>query len=220
MKKSSRKNKRKDIITWRKLLTRDEQGQLLLYIKSKTSTLKGRRSLLIVDLLLNTGLRASELCDLRVKDTPHILGRKVVEVFRGKGNKDRTIPISSRLAALVQDYINNDRSSTIPRFVKRGDTAKPLFYNCRQKRFNRQALCKRVKRIARKAGINKNVTPHTFRHTFATNVLIKGEPPYRLQRLLGHKSLVTTMKYVHFVEDMDEQIGERIDQCFEADLFD
>ena len=212
--------KRKDIITWSKLLTRDEQKQLMCYLKSQKAMLSGRRLLLICDILLNTGLRASELCALRVMDTPRILGRNVIEVYRGKGDKDRTIQISSRLAELVTRYINNVRPGTLPIFIKHSDTAKSLFYNSHKKVFKRQSLYKMVKRNARKAGIGKDVTPHMFRHTFATNVLIKGEPPYRLQRLLGHKSLVTTMKYVHFVEDIDEQIGERIDHSYEAGLWD
>ena len=201
-------------------MTADEQKRLMCYMKNQTATLNGRRFFLICDILLNTGLRASELCALRVMDTPYVLGRNVIEVFRGKGNKDRVIQVSSRLSKHIIHYIKKDRPDTLPRFVNRSDIRRSLFYNYSRRVYKRQTLYKMVGRTAQKAGINKSVTPHMFRHTFATNVLIKGEPPYRLKRMLGHNSLVTTMKYVHFVEDLDEQIGERIDQCFDPDLWD
>lgn len=209
------KRKRKDIITWSKILTLDEQQTLIRHLKSQADTVMGKIFLLVCDILLNTGLRISELCALQVMHTPFVLGVNFIEVYRGKNDKDRSVPVSSRLSAAITKYIRHVRPRNLPKHVHKTETDRPLFYNSLQAQFTRNALYKRIRRAAAKAGITKRITPHMFRHTYATNVLMKGEDIYRLQGLLGHSDLMTTMKYLHFVQDMDAAIGDRIDQSFE-----
>ena len=213
------KRKRKDIIGWSKVLTKQEQQQLMSYLQRHTNNLNGRRLYLICDVLLNTGLRASELCALRVKDTPYVLGRNVIEVYRGKGDKDRTVPISMRMSEQIKHYIKHLRLKNLPRHVKRSEITRCLFFNYHRRPYTRFALYWAVSTAARKAGIAKPISPHKLRHTFATNVLIKGVNVGRLQRLLGHSDLMTTSKYLDIVEEMDGQLGEQIDQAFDWQLW-
>lgn len=209
------KGKRKHIISWSKVLTKDEQQRLMTYLISQSNDVKGKCLYLICDVLLNTGLRATELCDLRVRDTPFGLGRNVIEVYRGKCDKDRTVPISSRLAKEIAKYINSVRIKTLAHHVNRNDVNRCLFYSPHRKPFKRHALNWAIGLAARKAGITKPITPHKLRHTFATNTLIQGVHLDRLRRLMGHSNIVTTSKYLDIVEEMDTKLGEQIDQVFD-----
>lgn len=211
------KGKRRHIIGWSKVLTKDEQQQLMTYLIAKSNDVKGKCLYLICDVLLNTGLRATELCDLRVRDTPFVLGRNSVEVYRGKNDKDRTVPISSRLAKEITKYIEGVRPKTLGLHVRRSAVAvnKCLFYSPHREPFKRLALNWAIGLAARKAGITKPITPHKLRHTFATNALIQGVHIDRLRRLMGHSSVATTMKYLDFVEEMDTKLGEQIDQAYD-----
>jgi len=215
------KRKRKQIIGWSKVLTKDEQQKMMRFLirRAKTTTgrqhIMSRRILLICDLLLNTGLRASELCNLRVKDSSYVLGRNVIEVYKGKGEKDRIIPISARLTRKISGYIKEMRPQTLPRHVRRSDFNPCLFY-CHQRRpYTRDGLYRIIRKTAEKAGLAKRITPHKFRHTFATNSLLKKVELERLRGLMGHASVTTTAKYLHIVEQMDSDLGEQLDQAFD-----
>lgn len=213
------KRKRKHIIGWSKVLTKDEQQMLMGYLSARTTDSKTKVLYLMCDILINTGLRVSELCNLRIKDTPYVLKRNVIEVYLGKNNKDRTIPISSRLTRAIIKYVNEARPGTLPRFVARDDVKKYVFYNEKHKQFKRHAVLWAISSTAVRAGISKPVTPHKLRHTFATNTLLKGIDLQTVSRLMGHLSVVTTNKYVDIVNEMDADLGERIDQVFERTLW-
>ena len=213
------KRKRKQVIGWSKVLTSKEQQMLMLYLMDQATDIKGRRLCLVCDVLLNTGLRVTELCDLRVRDTPFGLGRNVIEVYRGKNDKDRTVPIGTRLAKEVKKYINSVRPKTVPRHVNRNDVNKPLFYSPRSQPYKRHALNWAIGLAARKAGITKPITPHKLRHTFATNTLTRGVHLDRLRRLMGHSNIVTTSKYLDIVEELDTKLGEQIDRSFDRTLW-
>ena len=214
------KRKRKQIIGWSKVLTKDEQQMLMGYLSARTTDTKTNALYVICDVLINTGLRVTELCNLRIKDTPYVLKRNVIEVYIGKNNKDRTIPISSRLARVLRRYIDETRPKTLPRFVARDDVKKYVFYNeMKRKQFKRHAVLWAISTSAVKAGISKQVTPHMLRHTFCTNTLLKGIDLQTVSRLMGHHSVVTTNKYVDIVNEINTDLGEQIDQVFERTLW-
>ncbi len=175
-----------------------------------------RRWLLICDLLLRTGLRASELCRLRVQDTPRVLGRNEIYVFRGKNKKDRRIPISQRLADEIARYCREVRPKILPRRIRRSDTSRPLLYNIQKKPYTRGGIYFIVRTVGKKAGLQKNVRPHAFRHTYATRALKDKKVDIKeLKRLMGHEHISTTDAYVSFVDKSFNQLGELLDDGFD-----
>jgi len=180
----------------------------------QAATVSGRRDLLIVDVLLNTGLRASELCRLRVADTPVVIGRNCIEVYRGKNQKDRTIAISARLAGEIARYVAEVRRWTLPRGVRRKDFDSPLFYSQRQRPYSRFGLWAKLARIGMRLGLVKRLHPHMLRHSFATDALMRNKPVVEVQRYMGHGSLNTTMIYTHVCSDVKDGAGEEIDHVF------
>lgn len=174
-----------------------------------------RRRLLICDVLISTGLRCSELCDLRLQDTPFVLGRNVIIVYRGKNDLDREVPVSERLAAAITEYIKKYRGRTMPRHIRRSDISKPLFYSQRMKPFTPSGIYKFVQKTADEAGLIKKVTPHMFRHTFATNLARQGAGIQLedIKGLMGHSSLSITEKYLHFARQFSDDMGQKIDRA-------
>ena len=207
----SGKRKRKDVITWSKLLTGEEQKKFMGYVKSKSGTLAGKRRMVICELLLHTGLRAEELCSLRIKDTPGVLGVLSVEVYRGKGDKDRTIPISRRLAMMISGYSEQARGKTMPKYIKRSDINRPVFYSQQRKPYTPNSLYILIRRAGSQAGIAKHLHPHMFRHTFATNALANGVDIRTVQYLMGHSDVKVTEKYLHLIGAQIEGLGEQLD---------
>jgi len=206
-----RKRKRQTEIGLSSILTASEKRQFLDYLKSKATTLQGRKRFLIIDILLNSGLRASELCALRLKDLPGVVGGNVIEVIFGKNNKDRSVPISQRLADAIEDYIQHDRSKTIPRYIRRKDPAGFLFYNQCKRKTKYNALYRMIRRAGERAGVVKRIRPHVLRHTFATNA-IKKMPINDLSERLGHSDISITGRYLHVVDDQHFALAEALDQ--------
>jgi site-specific recombinase XerD len=184
------------------------------YLRARAVTVGGRRDLLIVDIMLNTGLRASELCRLRVCDTPVVIGRPVIEVYKGKNQKDRTIPVSERLAKKIAAYVSQIRPKTLPRYVKRKDYNRALFYSQRLKPLTRFGLWVKLVRIGIRLGLVKRLHPHMLRHSFATDALLRNEAVVKVQRYMGHRSLNTTIVYTHVCDDVTGGAGARIDHVF------
>lgn len=208
-------SKRAFIIQAKKVLEETEKQKLFNYLRTREARPADRhRLLLICDILLNTGLRVEELCNLRVQDTPVVLGSYAIDVYRGKGDKDRTVPISERLAKAICDYYHNIRGLTMPRFHQRTDYSKPMFYNNNRRPYTRNAIYKVLRRAGAASGIRKRLHPHMFRHTFATDALIHGIDIYMVQQLLGHADIRMTMAYQHFFSARLKDLGEKIDQCF------
>jgi integrase/recombinase XerD len=174
---------------------------------------KDRRESLMMWVLINTGIRVSELCSLRVKDTPAALGGLFIEVHLGKGGKSRNVPVSARLANDIDAYIREVRPQTLPQRYARDSLDGWLFFNRRKRKYTRQQVYLIVRRIARKAGITKAISPHCFRHRFATRTLDKnGKNLIVVKVLLGHASVATTEKYLHLVELANREYGELLDQ--------
>lgn len=191
------------------------------HLKTYATSTAARRILLICDILLHTGLRAFELCRLRVQDTPFVLRVNVIEVYRGKNNKDRGVDISKRLSGEISNYIKHLRSATMPRHIKRGDVSKPLFYSQHRKPYTTNALYRLIGKLGERAGLSKHLHTHMFRHTFAVNALLKGVDIYLLQQLMGHSDITTTAQYLHIVNAHIKGLGEKLDigYCPPATLF-
>jgi len=234
---------RKDVVTWRKVFTAKEEQQLMVYLRKRANTIAGRRIYLMCDILLNTGLRIQELAKLRLQDMPAVLGEKVIEVYMGKGKKDRMVPIGPRLVREIDKYVREIRPKTLPRHIRRSDTSRPVFYSSQQRPYlqavketNKKtgelkvrtrasvSLYRMIKGLGQAAGIAKAIHPHMFRHTFAVNALRSMEDGgagidiYALQNLMGHSSLETTAKYLHFISGHTNGMGERLDRSYDEFL--
>ncbi len=151
---------------------------------------EGVRDLAIVEVLYSCGLRVSELCSLRLTDL--FLNEGYVHVH-GKGNKDRLVPISQSATARLAEWFE----------VRDGIDIRPgeedfVFVSAsRGRRLSRITVFHNVKQYAALAGITKNLSPHTFRHSFATHLLEGGANLRAIQAMLGHESIGTTEIYMH-----------------------
>uniref|UniRef100_A0A7C4TWA5 Recombinase XerC n=1 Tax=Caldisericum exile TaxID=693075 RepID=A0A7C4TWA5_9BACT len=157
-------------------LTKEEVWRLLNVVK------KNKRDFTIIAFLIYTGVRVGELTNIKMDDIN--LDDNYVRV-KGKGDKERFVPISSELSTIVREYLESHKDNTY------------LFESNRRKKFSPLTIQLMVKKYARKADIQKKITPHKLRHTFATLALESGISPVTIGELLGHSSLNTTMKYTH-----------------------
>ena len=150
----------------------------------------GIRDKATLELLYATGMRVSEIADLKISGINMDVGfiRCV-----GKGSKERIIPFGRRAKDAVKRYLEKSRA----RLAKKGDQDPVLFLTRLGKRMSRQSFWKMVKRYAKKAGINKDITPHTLRHSFATHLLERGADLRIVQEMLGHSDISTTQIYTH-----------------------
>jgi integrase/recombinase XerD len=143
----------------------------------------------ILELLYATGMRVSELCGLKLDDIHFDEG--YVRCI-GKGNKTRVIPFGDSSRACVERYLSESR----PLFEILG-ASRYLFLTYRGTAFSRKGLWRMVKDYARKACIDKSVSPHTLRHSFASHLLANGAPLRVIQEMLGHADIATTQVYTH-----------------------
>lgn len=150
-------------------------------------TNNGYRNRVILELLYDTGIRRAELANIKLADID-IEGGYIL--IHGKGNKERVVPACQRVCKLVRNYIIGIR----PTFLK-GNDSKYLILNRWGDRMDVMGIWGVVKRCVALAGIKKNVTTHTFRHTCATHMLKNGAPIRHVQELLGHESLDSTQIY-------------------------
>lgn len=150
------------------------------------STAKGRRDSAMLEVLYSCGLRVSELTSLRLGDL--FFGEGYIRVT-GKGDKQRLVPVSAVARDKIQCYLDER-----PRKFAGADT---LFLNNRGKALSRVMVFTIIRDAARRAGIDKTISPHTFRHSFATHLLEGGAGIRQVQEMLGHESIVTTEIYTH-----------------------
>jgi integrase/recombinase XerD len=143
----------------------------------------------VLELAYASGLRISELCHVRLEQL-HLEAGFVTVV--GKGNKERVVPLGRKAVAALQRYLQAGR----PKLVTPRSTA-AVFLTSRGTAFSRSALWRRIKDRVRQSGIERNVTPHMLRHSFATHLLEHGADLRVIQELLGHASISTTEIYTH-----------------------
>jgi len=181
-------------------LTAEEVARLFDSVDTGTDV--GKRDKAILELLFSGGMRVSELCNLN-RDNINLDRREFM--IRGKGGKDRPIFISQTAADKIEDYL-----------MTRTDNLKPLFLNnsrnvqtdidddsvdaSEARRLTSRSVQRLVAKYARDAGITKHVTPHTLRHSFATDLLMNGADLRSVQSMLGHASISTTQIYTHVTD--------------------
>ena len=151
---------------------------------------EGERNRAIIETLYGCGLRVSELTTLKLSDL--FFEESFIKVT-GKGNKERFVPIG----ALTQKYINTYRKEVRIHLNIQPNFENTLFLNRRGKQLTRAMIFTIVKRLSEKIGLNKNISPHTFRHSFATHLLENGADLSAIQLMLGHESITTTEIYMH-----------------------
>ncbi len=157
-----------------------------------TDTLLGLRDKAFLETLYATGIRSQELINTAMHDID--LANQMLHVRHTKGGRERIVPLGEIASKYIELYINNAR----PKLAAwNKEPIKILFISCDGKKLTPATLGKRINDYVKKAGINKTITPHTFRHTCATHML-KGKASIRhIQEMLGHKNLNTTQIYTH-----------------------
>ena len=165
------------------------------------STAKGLRDRAILEVLYSCGLRVSELCDLKLGDL--FFAEGYIRVI-GKGNKQRLVPVSSIARSRIQLYMDVRQKEKLKEEV--------LFLNNRGKKLTRVMIFTIIKQAAQRAGIDKKISPHTFRHSFATHLLEGGANIRQVQELLGHENILTTEIYTHLDDShlrqtLEEHLG-------------
>jgi integrase/recombinase XerD len=177
------------------------QVRELLAQPAKASAPEAKRDKAMLELLYASGMRVSELVNLNLADID--TGSGFVRPF-GKGKKERMVPIYPGAAHSVDEYVKDVR----PRFVHNG-AEKALFVNQRGERLTRQGLWQILKGYAKSTGIERRITPHTLRHSFATHMLNGGADLRSVQELLGHANISTTQIYTHLTSDHIRQAYDK-----------
>ena len=184
-------------------LSAEEVERLLA--QPDTSTEPGQRDKAILELLFSGGLRVSELVNL---NQDHINLRRKEFMVRGKGQKDRPIFISEQAAQSIRRYLDMRADTLGPLFIRYSgsqDTTNDGEY----KRLSVRSVQRMISSYARKAGITKKVTPHTMRHSFATDLLMNGADLRSVQSMLGHSNISTTQIYTHVTNPHLKKVHEQ-----------
>nr|WP_320120120.1 site-specific tyrosine recombinase XerD [uncultured Marinifilum sp.] len=169
-------------------LTTDEIDILVKAVDMNKS--EGQRNRAILETLYSCGLRVSELIDLRVSNLHFRMG--FIKIH-GKGNKERLIPIGKKAKKEIKLYLKNYRGKlNIDK-----DSEDILFLNRRGRKLSRVMIFTIIKNLSKKVGLKKNVSPHTFRHSFASHLVEGGADLRAVQEMLGHESILTTEIYTH-----------------------
>lgn len=163
------------------------------------SKLEGERNKVILETLFSCGLRVSELVGLKISDLHPQAG--ILKVT-GKGNKERLVPLPSSLSRMIEQYMRLIRSQ-VP--LKNGEED-IVFLNRNGRRLTRVMVFIIVRDLAARAGIRKKISPHTFRHSFATSLVEGGADLRAVQEMLGHESITTTEIYTHLDRDYLRQV--------------
>lgn len=179
-------------------LSLEEIEKLISATEENTDLAKRNRCM--IEVLYGCGLRVSELTELQISN---INFKENYLKIQGKGDKVRFVPLADYTADFIKNYINNIRSKQKIN-PKHSDI---LFLNSRGAQISRQMVFLIIKDIVKKAGIQKNISPHTFRHSFATHLLQNGADLRFIQEMLGHSSITTTEIYTHLnTEELHETI--------------
>jgi len=181
----------------------DEVRQLIDVID--TSNEEGLRDRAIVELLFSSGLRVSELVNL---DRGHVNTKRREFMVRGKGQKDRPVFVSDAAAEWVESYLASRLDNLPPLFLSYSRNNLPS-RSGDYRRLGARSIQRMVSKYARLAGITKHVSPHTMRHSFATDLLMNGADIRSVQSMLGHSSISTTQVYTHVTDEHLREIHEK-----------
>jgi site-specific recombinase XerD len=184
-------------------LTREELTRL--FKQPDITTINGLRDRAILELLFSSGLRVSELVSL---DRDHINLKRREFMVRGKGQKDRPIFISPEAAEWIQSYLDKRDDNTRPLFI-RYSGRKSVDLSGNFHRLTARSIQRLVSRYALLAGITKHISPHSMRHSFATDLLMNGADLRSVQAMLGHSNIATTQIYTHVTDPHLKSIHER-----------
>lgn len=187
---------------WRKLpevLSLEEVERLLE--GPNLRTWMGMRDKAVLELMYATGMRVSEIADLKLNDLNLDMG--FVKCI-GKGEKERIIPLGSYASRALSRYLDRLR----PRLLKQKDQSS-LFLSRLGRKISRQTFWKAIKIYAKKAKIKKEISPHTLRHSFATHLLERGADLRTVQEMLGHSDISTTQIYTHINKERLKQIHRK-----------
>ena len=168
---------------------------------------EGQRNKAILETMYSCGLRVSEVVNLKISCLFMDVG--FIKVI-GKGDKERLVPIGSDAIKYINIYRNNNRNQVS---IKPGEED-ILFINNRGSRLTRVMIFLILKALVKKAGIQKNVSPHTFRHSFATHLVEGGADLRAVQEMLGHESIVTTEIYTHLDREYLRQTLQQFHPAF------
>ena len=182
----------------------DEIERLLAEIPLDTES--GLRDRAIIELLFSGGLRVSELCSLN-RDSINLERREFM--VRGKGKKDRPIFIDKSTAECIKDYLNM-RTDTLPALFLNNSANQQIPSTSGDfRRLTPRSIERIIQKYTRLAGITKHVTPHTMRHSFATDLLMNGADIRSVQSLLGHANISTTQIYTHITDPHLKEVHEK-----------
>jgi len=167
---------------------------------------QGLRDRAIIELLFSSGLRVSELVNL---NRDHINLKRREFMVRGKGQKDRPVFISQHAAEQVENYLQARQDSLPALFLSYSRRSTKPTVSGDYRRLSARSIQRMISHYARLAGITKHVSPHTMRHSFATDLLMNGADLRSVQSLLGHSSISTTQVYTHVTDQHLKDIHER-----------
>lgn len=182
----------------------DEVEEMLEQIDLSTES--GLRDRAIIELLYSGGLRVSELVGLN-RDSINLERREFM--VRGKGSKDRPIFISQSAADRVQDYLDARTDSLPALFLNNSRNLQTVDTSGNYRRITARSVERIVEKYARLAGITKHVSPHTLRHSFATDLLMNGADLRSVQSMLGHADISTTQIYTHVTDAHLREVHEK-----------
>ncbi len=182
----------------------DEVERLLSEIPIDTET--GLRDRAIIELLFSGGLRVSELCNLN-RDSINLARREFM--VRGKGKKDRPIFIDQTTADHLEEYLSARHDTLSALFLNNSSNQNTPDTSGDFRRLSPRSIERIIQKYARLAGITKHVTPHTLRHSFATDLLMNGADLRSVQSLLGHANIATTQIYTHITDPHLKEVHEK-----------
>ena len=190
------------------ILTTEEINKVFFQSENTDNELLGLRDRCILEMLYSSGLRVSELCNLKVNNIQFDLD--LIRFF-GKGNKERMIPLTYYARKWLERYLTQSRRILSERSTK---GSKFVFLSNNGLPLTRVAVWQSVKKYINKAAIPKKISPHTFRHSFATHLVDGGANLVEVQALLGHADISTTEIYTHLSRDF---IDSEYMKAFEKD---
>ena len=179
-------------------LTIDEINRLINYFKEESKNNDSKfRDYVIIFTMYSAGLRVSELCNLQIKNIN--TSERLIKI-RGKGDKEREVPINFDCLSLLDTYMKTIRNKN--KIVDK----QYVFLNNQGKKISRQYIFLIIKDAISNLGINKNISPHSLRHSLATHLLANGADLRVVQELLGHTNIETTEIYTHIEEEQKRKV--------------